>query len=413
MSARVSALVVSFSLAIGFVGLLGTACAADKKEQPKVSEKVGKPLTAALDAAKNKQFDVALAKTKEAEAEKKTPFEQFKINETLAFIYGSQKKYTELATTYEKMLEAPQFLTPEQLQSYPKSIAQLYASTQQNAKAIEYAKKLLQEKPNDTEMLAMLGQIYYNTKDNKGCLQTFSNAIAVAEKAGGKPAEAWLQFARTCANSVGDDNAETQAYEKLVRFYPKPDYWQAYLRRTSKEDRSSIASFNWLRLMGDTGALKQADDYMTYAQQAIAEFGVPCEAVRVLEDGFNKKVLGVDEKVKARHTNTLVKAKEAAQSDKARLSQLTSEAESDATGQKNVDAGMIYFGCGQYDQAIAQLDKGIKKGGAKEIANAKLALGIAQLRKGERDVARATFKSVASDQVLGKVAAAWTVRSYN
>jgi len=62
-------------------------------------------------------------------------------------------------------------------------------------------------------------------------------------------------------------------------------------------------------------------------------------------------VLGVDEKVKARHTNTLVKAKEAAQSDKARLSQLTSEAESDATGQKNVDAGMIYFGCGQYDQA--------------------------------------------------------------
>src|SRR5712671_7243473 len=99
MSVRVLALLAGIGLVVGLGGWSESAYAQAKKEQPKVSEKVGKPLTAALDAAKNKQFDVALAKAKEAEAEKKTAFEQFKINETLAYIYNGQKKFAELAAT--------------------------------------------------------------------------------------------------------------------------------------------------------------------------------------------------------------------------------------------------------------------------------------------------------------------------
>ena len=55
--------------------------------------------------------------------------------------------------------------------------------------------------------------------------------------------------------AVGDENVETQTYEKLVRYYQKPDYWAVYLRRASREDRTELGGFNWLRLMGDTGAL--------------------------------------------------------------------------------------------------------------------------------------------------------------
>jgi Tfp pilus assembly protein PilF len=93
--------------------------------------------------------------------------------------------------------------------------------------------------------------------------------------------------------------------------------------------------------------------------------------------------------------------------------QLATEAESDATGQKNVELAMGYFGAAEYDQTITQLEKAIKKGGAKEPAHVKMILGIAQLKKNQRDAARTTFKSIASDPVLGKVATAWTLRSYN
>ena len=103
----------------------------------------------------------------------------------------------------------------------------------------------------------------------------------------------------------------------------------------------------------------------------------------------------------------------AAAADKARISQLTSEAEGDATGQKYIDIGMIQFGCQQYDQALSNLDKGIKKGGGKAPTNAKLVYGITQFQKGDREGARNTFKSLSNDKVLGKVASTWILRTYN
>src|SRR5689334_10103097 len=128
MSAKVLALLLAIGLTVG-IGGATTVIAAEKG---KVSEKVGKPLAAALDAVKGKQLDTALAKAKEADAiGQKTPFEQFKVNETLAYIYTQQKKYAEAAAIYEKMLAAPQFLTPEQVQSYPKAIVQFYANANQ------------------------------------------------------------------------------------------------------------------------------------------------------------------------------------------------------------------------------------------------------------------------------------------
>ena len=216
---------------------------------------------------------------------------------------------------------------------------------------------------------------------------------------------------QTCANTSGDEASETQSLEKLLRYYPKPEYWQPYLRKVSRNERADAATFNWLRLMSETDSLKDTDDYMQFAQRGITEFGVACEAVRVLEDGYNKKVLGNDEKSKARYQLTLTKAKEAAAADKARVAQLTSEAEADATGQKYIDVGMIHFGCQQYDQAVANLDKGIKKGGGKDPASAKLSYGIAQFKKGDKEGARSTFKSLTSDKVIGKVAGVWMLRT--
>jgi tetratricopeptide (TPR) repeat protein len=414
MSARVSAVVGALCFACLSLVLTPQAAVAQQGSKDRtVNPKMGPPLQAAITAANNKQYDVALAKMKEADAEKKTSYEQFKIHETLAFIYSGQKKYAETAGAYEKMLETPQFLKPEQVQTFPKSIAQMYAGAQQYPKVIDYGKRWLTDHPGDTEMLALVGSAYYSTKDNKGCLQSFQSAVLAAEKAGAKPQEPWLRFTQTCASLVGDDASEGQAYEKLIRYYPKPEYWQIYLRKVSRNDPANVARFNWLRLMSDTDSFKNAEDYMTFAQQGIAEYGVACEAMRSLEEGFSKKVLGVDEKSKVRHQNTLAKAKEVAAADKARVQQLVAEAESDATGQKYVDVGMIQFGCQQYDQAIANLDKGIKKGGGKDPANAKLVLGIAQLKKGERDSARNTFKALSNDKVLGKIASTWTIRSYN
>jgi tetratricopeptide (TPR) repeat protein len=413
MSAKFSAIVVGMCLALSSTTalLLPQVASAQQKDNKALNPKVGTPLQAALAATKNKQYDVALAKIKEADAEKKTQYEGFKINETLAFVYGSQKDYAKLASTYEKMLETPQFLG-DQSAVNAKTIAQLYASLQQYPKVIEYSKRWLQDKPNDAEVISSLGQAYYSTKDYKACKDTMHSAIAGVEKGGGRPAENWLMFERSCSDSLGDSATAAQALEKLCRFYPKPDYWYSYIRSMSRGS-SNLASFHWSRLMNEVGVLKVAEDYSNFAQQAMLEYGSPAEALRVVEEGYKKQILGAEPKTKVRHDILLTKAKEAAQADKARWPQMATEADQDSTGAKSAAMGMSYFGAEQWDLAIPYLEKALKKGGLKDPAHVKLTLGVAHLKKGQRDTARTEFKSVSSDPALGKVAAAWQVRSFN
>lgn len=412
MSARVSAAVIGACLVVGSaVATFAPRCAfAQQQDAKALNAKVGTPLQASLAAARNKQFDVALAKAKEAEAQAKSPFEQFKVNETLAFIYGSQRKYAELAAAYEKMLATPQFVDQSKINT--KAVAQTYSAAKQYAKAVEYSKRWLQDRPNDAEVLHLLGQSYYLMGDQKSCKDTMSNAIAAVEKGGGRPEKNWLDLTRSCADKLGDSATAGQALEKLVRFYPSPDVWLPYISNVSRNS-TDLAEFHWTRLKSDVGVLKDDDDCTTFAQEAMITYGSPGEAARVVEDCYKNGVLGTDAKSKARHDNLRAKAKAAAEQDKAKWSALAAEAENDATGEKSIAAGLAYFGGGNYDQAIAFLEKGIKKGGVKDTTHAKLTLGVAQLRKGQREAARSTFRSLSSDAVVGKVASAWMLRTFN
>lgn len=83
------------------------------------------------------------------------------------------------------------------------------------------------------------------------------------------------------------------------------------------------------------------------------------------------------------------------------------------TGQMEAGLGLAYFSNEMYDQAIEWLEAGLKKGGLKEPENYRMALGIAYLRKGKKDQARATFAAVQAGSPLAKAANLWTIRTYN
>jgi tetratricopeptide (TPR) repeat protein len=412
MSARISAAVIGACLVVGSaVAAFAPRCALAQQQQSRaLNEKVGTPLQAATTAARNKQFDVALAKAKEAEGQAKTPYEQFKVNETFAFIYGSQRRYAELAGAYEKMLATPQFVDQSKINT--KAVAQTYSAAKQHAKAVEYAKRWLQDRPNDAETMHLLGQSYYLMGDQRSCKDTMAGAIAAVEKSGSRPDKNWLDLVRSCADAQGDTATATQSLEKLVRYYPSPQVWHPYISNASRNS-SDLAEFHWMRLRSEVGALREADDCSLYAQEAMITYGSPGESARVVEECFKNGILGTEDRSKARHDNLRARAKEAAAADKARIAALAAEAEKDPTGEKSIALGLAHFGAENYDQAITHLEQGIKKGGAKDLAHAKLTLGVAQLRKGQRDSARATFRSLGNDDSIGKIASAWMLRSYN
>jgi tetratricopeptide (TPR) repeat protein len=156
--------------------------------------------------------------------------------------------------------------------------------------------------------------------------------------------------------------------------------------------------------------LKNADDYSEMASLAM-DAGSPGEARTVLERGFSRNIF-TEQRVKDREQRMLDKAKQASTADQASLPKLQTEADASSTGAKNVAVGLAYFGYGQYDQAIAQLTKGLSKGGLKSEEQAQLLLGIAQLKGGHADDAVKTFKAVkGDDQNLDRLASLWILHA--
>ena len=66
---------------------------------------------------------------------------------------------------------------------------------------------------------------------------------------------------------------------------------------------------------------------------------------------------------------------------------------------------------GEFDKAADQLSKGVSKGSLKSEADARLTLGIAQLKGGHKDEAMKTFKAVKGDPTLERLANLWTLHA--
>ena len=103
--------VLSASLAIcGVTGVAGALLAPSvAMAQQKVGATVGKHLKTAQEAIQKKRWDAALGAIKQAQAvDTKTPFEQYKINELLWYVYLQQGRNADAARLLEQQIASGQ-----------------------------------------------------------------------------------------------------------------------------------------------------------------------------------------------------------------------------------------------------------------------------------------------------------------
>lgn len=411
---RVMLAVFCLNLGVFSAVTLLPATPAVAADEQKVGAKVGKPLKEALDAGQAKQWDKAIAKLKEAEAvSDKTPYEEFKINEIYSWAYIQQKRYAEAATVYEKQLNSG-FLSPADTDTYTKQIAQMYLQTKNNAKAAEYLQRYLKAHPNDADMTAVLGQLQYQSGQLKPAMETFSTLVSSSEKAGQRPKEDWLKLMYRVSYQIAGnpnplDKSTLAIVEKLLRYYPNETYWSALLAGMKSQQMSDATRFQLDRLMLAVGNMKDADEYISLAQLA-NNAGYPGEGLAVLDAGYAKGVLGTPAG-KDREDRLKASISKLADADKAALPALDKKARAAATGQDDAVLGEAYMGYGRYPEAIEALERGIKKGGLKKPDQAQIALGLAYLRSGQEEKARAAFKQVSADSELGRIASLWVLHA--
>jgi tetratricopeptide (TPR) repeat protein len=409
--ARLAATLVLSVAVVGATSLVPVV-AADKKEENKVSKDLAKSLKAAQDALQAKKYPDALAKLKEAESNpKKTPYDEHVINVLAGSAYARTNDYQSAEKAFEAQANDG-FTEQAELPRIVKATAQINYQLKNYDKAIEYGNRAIKGGYGDEEVNVIVGQSYYLKGDYKGTLKFFEPIVDSDIKAGRAPKDQSLQLIMSSCVKTDDSACTTKALEKLVTYYPKPDYWKDLLY-TLQQDRTQTQSdkntLQLYRLMSEVDVLARADDYTEMAQLAM-EQGSPGEAQHILEKGFQKGVFA-DQRTKDKNQRLLEQAKKAAVADEASLPKIEKDADATPTGDKDVGVGLAYLGYLQYDKATDLLTKGLSKGGVKSEAEARLLLGIAQLKGGHKDDAVKSFHAVKGDPTLERLANLWSLHA--
>lgn len=406
---------VALSLATGMAAVLApaTGIAAEESANKITTKAVAVALKKAQELMQAKQWEPALAEIKKAQAvEKKTPFEAYQIDEFLGYVLIQQKKYAEAAPVYERTLNSG-FLPQDQADDRMKTLAQLYFQVKEYKKSAEWAKKSLERSPNDESMGQLLAQAYYLMEDFPSAATAMTKVVRNAERAGRKPQENWLQIVLSSHFKANNKDGVAAALKDMVRYYPNEEYWEnlldIYRRKNSSDDRLVLGYY---RLMENVGALKDRGDIVEMAQLAM-DAGVPGEAEQIVERNIQNGTLKSDDKTEqGRYERLLNSAKKQASADRASLAQLAKEAEKSTQGQADVALGHAYLSYGQYDEAIAAIERGLKKGGVTDVDEAQILLGIALLKKGQKEQARRAFNAVKDDSKWSDLSDLWVIRTY-
>ena len=406
-------LVAAIAIGAAVAGLAGiTPAEAAKQATPTVSREVGKPLKAAQDALKKNDYSGALQDLDTADAlPKKSPYEQYLINEMKGYAYVRTKQYPLAAKAFEAELSSG-FTPPDQLKTLTNALAQLSYQAKNYDKAIEYGQQAIDKGYADAQMPTLVAQAYYLKSDWKGVVRFEKSQIAAEEKSGGAPTNESLQLLLSgCLkqNPAGDDACSNGALQELVIYHPKPEYWQQLLYsmfKTVKSDRNLLQTY---RLADEVDVLKRPEDFTDFAQLAI-EAGSPGEAEQVIQKGMQANIFP-DSRTKGKAQRLLIDAQKAAKRDQAGLDRSARQAALASTGNQDVGLGLAYFGYQQYDKAVQALTQGIAKGGLKDPTSAHLLLGIAQFKAGNKPAALQAFKTVKGDPTLEHLATLWSLRA--
>jgi tetratricopeptide (TPR) repeat protein len=404
---RWSALVVAAMVLLG--AAVSAPAQAQAQAQEKISSKVAKPMKAAQEAIQKKQWDEALAKIAEADAvSAKTAYDQFQINEFKSYVLLQQKKYADVAKLYEQSLTSGK-LPADQVDTRLKALIQLNTVSKNYPKVIQFGDQWTKAGGKDIDTVVLIAQAYYLQKDYKNAISTMQAAIKSAEQAGKPVDENWLQLVRSSQQNIGDAEGAQKTLEKLVRLYPKREYWDFLVTSRLRAKNSDEVTLNLYRLALQVGILNNPDDYLEMAEMLL-EAGLPGEAKSVMEAGYASKIFDTQDKARAdRYARRLNDTKTAAAKDEKSLPSIERDAQKSPNGQGDVALGLAYSSFGQYDKAAAALAKGLEKGGVRDPDGANMMLGISDLKLKKNADAVKAFEQVKADPQMADVARLWII----
>ena len=400
---------VSGTLLPGWVSVAAAADEGKSEAKPQVSAAAAKDLQAAQKALNAKKYDESLAQLDKVKANpKKSGYDEYVMNEFYVSAYAAQGKLQQAEAPLEALMTS-KYISADEMKKRVGQAAGLNYQLKNYEKAIEFGSRAIKDGYATASIQTIVAQAYYLKNDYKGTDKFVRGLVDDQIKAGQTPSEELIGLGLSSAVKLNDDSAMTRWLEVMVAYHPKENYWQSLLDSMYRGKLTDKQLLQVYRLSADVGVLKRASDYSEMAQLAL-DAGSPGEAVAVLTKGFAANVFTAQAD-KNRNQHLLDSAKKQAATDQPTLAKTEAGAANAPTGDRMVGVGIGYFGYGDYARAAKDISAGLAKSTPKDPQDARLLLGISQLKMGDKDAAVKTFKSVKGDPVSERLAALWVIRS--
>lgn len=238
----------------------------------------------------------------------------------------------------------------------------------------------------------LIAETYFSGGQQAEGLQYLGELVKERQAAGQQVPENWLLRGLKAAYESKSPELANEWSAMVVKNSPTEQNWVNSLQVVvSVNQLDPQAELDLLRLMRETGALKQKQEYAAYVEAADPR-RMANEVLAVLEEGVAAGVLTQNE---ALYTETKALADTRAAADREETPGLVSEARSSSTGVTAQGVGDAFFSFGSYAEAADMYQVALEKGGVKDREMLLTRLGIAQTKAGELDQARASFEQVA------------------
>jgi tetratricopeptide (TPR) repeat protein len=374
--------------------------------QETVRPEIGKPLQVVQELLKAGKYKDALARLRETESvPNRTPYENYFLDRMRGSAAAGAGDDATAMKAFEAALASGRMQAHEKLPILEALASAAYRS-KDYAKAIEASQRYFKEGGSSANMSNLQTSAHYLSGDYAGVVRDMQQKVQAVERAVPVVDEATLRMLAASYAKLGDDAGYINTLEKLLVHHPKRDYWADLLARVQNKptfaDRLALDMF---RLQLATETLTESEQYMEMAQLALHR-GLPAEAKKVIEAGYAAGKLGSGADAE-RHKRLREMANKQTLEDERLLA-------TDVIGRNAealVNSGEALVTMGRIDPGIELIEQGIAKGGLKRPDEAKLHLGLAYLRSGNKDKAIEAFKSVRGTDGTADLARLWVIRA--
>jgi tetratricopeptide (TPR) repeat protein len=279
-------------------------------------------------------------------------------------------------------------------------IAQMQMSQEKFEDAIATLKEWFanESKPSAAAYFA-LAIAYYQLKDLDSALEPAKKAVELA----GTPQQGWLQLLLAIHLTREDYKAATPVLNELITTYPTVGkaYWiqLATLYGVQKDIPRALAVMQ----LAHRQKLLDEDTNLRRLAQLLQSEEIPIRSVKVLEQGFEQKILKEEATSYEMLGNSWILARETSKAEPA----LRKAADLSPEGDLYVRLGQVLLLKDDYDGAKSALKSALAKGGLDDPGAVELLLGITYYNAGQLGEARTWFAKSRRSEKSRPVSDAW------